>query len=148
MSGRDVDLLETLWTGVSHSSPEAHPEEFYVIMETSWYFSTSWDINREISCLAISRTAFDVLKNTANFRVKHKSIDKLERSERIYHAKAIRDLVQCLTSASLWQVLLAAISYTLVTTYPFPLCKTHDFTPALEALGFGYIREARVQPFM
>ncbi|KAJ5417461.1 uncharacterized protein N7487_001011 [Penicillium crustosum] len=148
MSGRDLELLEMLWTGVSHSSPEAYPEEFFVIMETSWYFSTSWDIKREISCLAISRTAFDILKKTANFRVKHKGIDKLERSERICHEKAIRDLVDCLTSASPWQVLLAAISCTLVTIYPFPLRKRHDFTPALEALGFGYIREARVQPFI
>lgn len=148
MSGRDLELLETLWTGVSHSSPEVHPEEFFVIMETSWYFSTSWDINREISCLAISRTAFDVLKATANFRVKHKGIDKLERSERICHAKGIRDLVECLTSASPWQVLLATISSTLATIYPFPLRKRHDLTPALEALGLGYIREARVQPFI
>lgn len=148
MSGRNLELLEMLWTGVSHSSPEVYPEEFFVIMETSWYFSTSWDIKREISCLAISRTAFDVLKKTANFRVKHKGIDKLERSERICHEKAIRDLVDCLTSASSWQVLLAAISCTLVTIYPFPLRKRHDFTPALEALGFGYIREARVQPFI
>ncbi|KAJ5189060.1 hypothetical protein N7491_005384 [Penicillium cf. griseofulvum] len=148
MSGRDLELLEMLWTGVSHSSPEASPEEFFVIMETSWYFSTSWDIKREISCLAISRTAFDVLKKSANFRVKHKGIDKLDRSERICHEKAIRDLVDCLTSASSWQVLLAAISCTLVAIYPFPLRKRHDFTPALEALGFGYIREARVQPFI
>ncbi|CAI7636422.1 unnamed protein product [Penicillium glandicola] len=148
MSGRDLDLLEMLWTGVSHSSTEASPEEFFVIMEASWYFSTSWDIKREISCLAISRTAFEVLKKIANFRVKHKGIDKLARSERICHEKAIRDLVDCLTSASSWQVLLAAVSCTLVTIYPFPLRKRHDFAPALEALGFGYIREARVQPFI
>lgn len=148
MSGRDLDLLEMLWTGVWHSSSEDYSEEFFVIMETSWYFNPSWDINREISCLAISRAAFDVLKNTANFRVKHKGIDKLERSERKCHEKAIRDLVECLTSASPWQVLLAAISCTLVTIYPFPLRKRHDLTPALEALGFGYIRESRLQPLI
>jgi len=145
MSKRDLDLLETLWTGDSHSSSEDHREEFFVTIEASWYFNTSWDIIREISCLAISRPTFAVLQDTANFRTKHKGIDKLERSVRICHEKAIRDLVRCLMSASPWQVLLCAISCTLVTIYPFPLRKRHDVARALEALGLGYIRESRLQ---
>ncbi|KAJ5274021.1 hypothetical protein N7478_009146 [Penicillium angulare] len=139
MSGKSLELFESLWTGSSRSSLEAYPEELFVTMEASWYFNTSWDIKRKISCLAISRTAFDMLTKAANFLVKHRGVQNLENTERICHEDKIRLLVQCLASGPPWQVLLATISSTLLTLYPFPLRERHDFTPPLEAIGFGYI---------
>lgn len=148
MTWKNLELFELLWTGSSRSSLKGYKEEFFVTMEVSWFFNTSWDIKRKVSCLAISRTAFDALTKTANFRVKHRGVQNLKNTERICHEDKIRDLVRCLASGSPWQVLLAAISSTLLTLYPFPLRKRNDFTPPLETIGFGYIREARVDPFI
>ncbi|KAJ6020763.1 hypothetical protein N7540_006267 [Penicillium herquei] len=148
ISGQNLDLLESLWTGVDRSNPEIRLGEFFVLIEVNWYFNFSWDIQREMSCLAVSRTAFSALKKAANFRVKHKGIENIEKSKRVCDEQILRDCVECLASGSPWQVLLAAISSTLVTVYPFPPRKRSDFIPAVKALRFGHIEESRVSAFI
>ncbi|GFF52416.1 hypothetical protein IFM58399_09317 [Aspergillus lentulus] len=148
MSGADLELLENLWTGTDRSDPEAREEDFYVIMECSWYFTHTWQITRQLSCFAISKTAFDIMKSYARFSVRRKGIENLHQRERRCSPKVLRQCVECLRAGSPWQVLLAAISSTLVTIYPLPVRRREDFAPPVDVLGFGYAREDRVRTFI
>ncbi|KAF7179454.1 hypothetical protein CNMCM7691_008387 [Aspergillus felis] len=148
MSGADLELLEKLWTGTDRSDPEALEEDFYVIMECSWYFTHTWQITRQLSCFAISKAAFDTMKTYARFSVLRKSIENLHQRERRCSQKVLRRCVECLRAGSPWQVLLAAISSTLVTIYPLPVRRREDFAPPVDVLGFGYAREDRVRTFI
>jgi hypothetical protein len=148
MSGADLELLEKLWTSTDRSDPEAREEDFYVIMECSWYFTHTWQITRQLSCFAISKAAFDIMKSYARFSVRRKGIENLHQRERRCSPKVLRQCVECLRAGSPWQVLLAAISSTLVTIYPLPVRRREDFAPPVDVLDFGYAREDRVRTFI
>ncbi|EED23748.1 hypothetical protein TSTA_071450 [Talaromyces stipitatus ATCC 10500] len=149
MSQGDLDLIESLWTGtVTSSNPDENFEDFYVVMEASWYFNPSWDLTREISCLAITKSAFNTLKTYAKFKVRHKGIDSLPQCERRCTRGVIRQCIECLRSGSPWQNLLSAISCTVITVYPLPTRRRDDFTPPVDVLGFGYVKYSQVRSFV
>jgi hypothetical protein len=149
MSKADLDLLEMLWTDAAvPTDPDTNSDDFYVFMEASWYFSSSWEITREVSCLAVTKSAFDILKRYAKFIVRHKGVESLPKCERYCSSRAIREFIGCLRSGSPWQVLLATISCTLVTIYPLPRRRREDFTPPVDVLGLGYTHFDRVKSFI
>ncbi|QKX59465.1 uncharacterized protein TRUGW13939_06599 [Talaromyces rugulosus] len=149
MSKTDLDLFETLWTGAAAPiGPAKNADEFYVFMEASWYFSSSWEITREVSCLAVNKSAFKILATCANFGVRHKGVENLPKYERHCSSDDIRELIGCIRSGSPWQVLLATISCTLVTIYPLPLRWKEDFPLRVSILGLGYTHFGRVKPFI
>ncbi|KAE8339452.1 hypothetical protein BDV24DRAFT_135985 [Aspergillus arachidicola] len=148
MSGADLEFLERLWTNATRSDPEAQREEFYVVMECGWFFTPSWEITRQLSCFAISKAAFNSLRTHAKFSVRRRGIENLSKVERRCSKKVLQECVECLRAGSPWQVLLAAISCTLVTVYPLPARRRDDFTPPVDVLGLGYPRDDRVTPFI
>ncbi|GLA29720.1 hypothetical protein CBS147346_910 [Aspergillus niger] len=148
MSGADLELLEQLWTGTVRSYPEEREEEFYVVLECGWYFTRSWQITRELSCFALSKSAFNAMKSHARFSVRRKAIEVLHQRERRCSRQVLQQCVGCLAAGSRWQVLLAAISSTLVTIYPLPVRRREDFAPSVDVLGLGYIPNDRVRTFI
>jgi hypothetical protein len=152
LTGADLDELEYLWTenmradasGMDSSSAE----EFYVLLEYRCFIGNSWEIIREISCLAISKPAFEILITYASFQRRHRLAETLPDIVRPCKMATIRECVDCFKSGSLWQVLISALSCLLVSLYPIPERKRADFTPPVECLGFGYRRFPRVKPFI
>ncbi|KAL4993507.1 hypothetical protein BDV10DRAFT_189895 [Aspergillus recurvatus] len=147
MSGAGLELVERLWTGTTRSNPERE-EDFYVVMECTWYLTHSWQITRQLSCFAISKAAFETMKTYAQFAVRRKNIENLHQRERRCSQKVLRQCVECLRAGSPWQVFLAAVSSTLVTIYPLPARRREDFTPPVDVLGLGYACGDRVRAFI
>ncbi|KAI9044025.1 putative acid phosphatase [Aspergillus affinis] len=99
----DLHLLEILWTDTSHSVPEGgEAEDFYALIECSWYITPSWEITRQLSCFAISKAAFRALKTYANFSVRRKGIENLDQAERRCSQRVLQDCVECLRTGSPW----------------------------------------------
>jgi hypothetical protein len=149
MAKRDLNMIESLWTGKEIASdPDAVPEEIYIVMEASWYFNPSWQLTKEISCLAITKSAFNTLQTYAKFKVRHKGIESLSQCERRCTGGVIRQCIECLRSGSPWQTLLSAISCTVVTIYPLPTRRRDDFIPPVDVLGFGYVKYSQLRTFV
>ncbi|OJJ73135.1 hypothetical protein ASPBRDRAFT_194103 [Aspergillus brasiliensis CBS 101740] len=148
MSGASLALAESLWTGVARSDAENLDVDFYVVIECSWYFTPSWNISRHISCFAISKPAFDILKTHARFATRRTSLENLHQSERRCPRRVVEQCIQCLRLGSPWQVLLAAISGTLVTLYPLPIRRRGDFAPPVSNVGLSYTRNDHVRKFI
>lgn len=146
----DLDELEQSWTGErpDDSIPDSSPENFYVLLEYACFISSSWEITKEISCLAISESAFDFLMSYANFKIRHRPAERLPNTLRSCPRDVFRECVQCLRSGSPWQVLVSAISCTLVSLYPVPERKRTDFTPPVDHLEFGSLSYRRIKPFV
>ncbi|KAL2817961.1 hypothetical protein BDW59DRAFT_152285 [Aspergillus cavernicola] len=147
LSGADLEVLESLWTSTTRPNPERE-EDFYVVMECSWYLTHSWQITRQLSCFAISKAAFETMKTYARFSMHHKDIENMHQRERRCPQRVLRQCVECLRAGSPWQVLLAAISSTLVTIYPLAARRREDFAPPVDVLGLGYAYDDRVRTFI
>jgi hypothetical protein len=149
LKGEDLCKLEKAWTGFDRAGSmlEADKEaELYVILEVSSYMSLEWKIVREMSCLAVSRLGFEALATCANFaRSVRKPFHMV--AKRYCSWAVLRRCVSCLQLGSPWQMLLSAISSTLMTLYPLP---EHDgnYPPAATNLAFAYINMPRLKPFL
>lgn len=149
MQKRDIDMIESLWTGKEAASdPDEDLQEYYVVMEASSYFKSSWELTKEFSCLAITKPAFNALQTHAAFRVRHKGIESLSQCERRCPRGVILHCLECLQSGSPWQTLLSAISCTVVVIYPLPTRRRDDFIPPVDVLGFGYVKYSQVRSFV
>ena len=152
LNGADIDELEYLWTGNmrldDNTTKYLSAEEFYVLLEYRCFISSSWEITREITCLAISKPAFRILISEAGFNIRHQPAEHLPKTVRPCKSTVLRECIECLRSGSPWQVLVSAIFCTLVSLYPLPEPKRTDFTPPVDLLGFGYIRFPRIKPFI
>lgn len=152
LNGADLDELESQWTGVTRQDQNApdisQTAEFYVFLEYRCFLNSSWDIIKEITCLATTKPAFQTLTLYANFQVRHRGLERLSDTLRPCGSNVFYDCIDCLRCGSPWQTLLAAITATLISLYPLPTRKRTDFTPPADALGFGYIRHSRLKPFI
>jgi hypothetical protein len=152
LTGADLDELEYFWTEDVRSDDNAanlsSAEEFYVILEYRCFISYSWEIIKEIACLAISKSAFEILMTYASFKRRHPLAESLPDIVRPCQMTVLREGVECLKSGALWQVLVSALSCLLVSLYPMPEQKRPDFTPPVDFLGLGYRRFPRVKPFI
>ena len=60
-------MIESLWTGKAIAAdPDEVAEDLYVVMEAHWYFGLSWELIKELSCFAITKSAFNTLQIYAN----------------------------------------------------------------------------------
>lgn len=80
LQGEDLTSLEEIWTGEMRVEDEASESSrtcsFYALMEFTTFLNGSWDMVREITYLAISKLAFDILVTYANFK---RTRDRIER---------------------------------------------------------------------
>ncbi|KAL2837237.1 hypothetical protein BJY01DRAFT_237950 [Aspergillus pseudoustus] len=131
MSGADLELLEQLWTGTARSYPEDREEDFYIVLECSWYFTRSWQITRQLSCFALSKSAFNALKTHASFSVRRKTIENIHQRERLCPRQVLQ---HC--------------NFQHAGHYPLPVRRREDFAPPVDLLGLGYARSDRVRTFI
>ena len=73
ITGDDLDDLEETWRGRSVTTtespaPSTH-SEFYVLIETKIFMNSSWAIVRELTYLAVSKAAFEIIFTYANFKM-------------------------------------------------------------------------------
>ena len=146
--GADLDHIEHIWTNNKTAMPEPFEEgpstEFYVIFEYRCFLNESWDIVRELSYFAISRSAFDMLVTWAAYRTKLPQLESFQEKLRPCSSTVINDAIDCLRSGSQWQVLHSAISSMLLSLYPEPERRRSGTSPAVRYLEFGYPRSPRV----
>ncbi|KAK5167487.1 uncharacterized protein LTR77_007186 [Saxophila tyrrhenica] len=149
--GAYLDDLERLWTD-ERVNPEPFDEgsgaEFYAMFEYRCFIDTSWDIIREVSYLAISETAFTMLRKHARFRVRMPLMDSLRSRSRPCSGELIRDAVSCLRSGSAWQALISALSSTLFVFAPEPSSKRGESSNVVESLGLRHLREPEIRYFV
>lgn len=78
--GADLDFLGRIWTEKEkmpdqpvdiEEGPEA---EFYAIFEYRCFLSSAWEVIRELSYLAVSKSAYDILVERATFKEPHPCI--------------------------------------------------------------------------
>ena len=152
VTGADLDDIEHAWTGEKRIGQESLNEDletdFYAIFEYRCFMASSWDIVRELSLLAISTVAFNALKRYAAFQIRHPFVESFPRVLRRCSGSLIREAIECLRSGSSWQVLLSAISSTVLSLYPIPEIKRADFVPPVACVAFGYPSSLRVRFFI
>ena len=150
--GADLDHIERVWTDEGRMTPEPFDEgpgtEFYVIFEYRCYVNISWEVTRELSYLAVSKSAFTILVKPAAFQRKHPGIEHFPKTSRLCSSALLQDAIDCLRSGSTWQVLHSAISSTLLSLCPEPEKIREDFSPVVTCLAFGYHRSVRVRHFV
>lgn len=145
MSKADLELFEMLWTDAAVPPGSAEDsDDFYVIMEASWYFNSSWEIIREVSCLAVTKSALKLLMTYEYANFGAEAIECLPKRELRCTSSAIRELIDCIRSGSPWQVLLATISCTFVTIYPL----SFRGAEVVHVLGLGYTDHDLVKSFI
>ncbi len=150
--GADLDDIERVWADDQKMALEPFDEgsgaEFYAVLEYRCFMTVAWEIVREISYWAISKSAFAVLCKHAKFQKKHSRIDSFPERLRPCSGTRVEDTVACLRSGSSWQVLLSALSSTLLTFYPEPARKRGESSTFVESLGFGCPGAIRVRYFV
>jgi hypothetical protein len=150
LTSTELDELEYIWTGNIKSDDNAAnssmTEEFYILLEFRCFLSNSWQIIKEITSLAISKSAFEILITYAKFQKRHRQAESLPDITRTCQMSVLRECVECLKSGSPWQVLLCAITSLLMSFYPMPERKRTDFSPPVDCLGFGYRKFSIVKP--
>ena len=72
----------------------------YVLLEYAMYMDESWRIVREITYLAISKGAFEILVEYADFSKKHDGISSISESLRPCSVDVLEKAVGCLKSGS------------------------------------------------
>jgi hypothetical protein len=152
LTGDDLDELEEIWIGRSSfaTGPSAptNSSQFYVLMEVKTFISISWTIVRQLTYLAISKQAFEIIFTHANFKMKHRAPQLIADSGRYCSKTVLIDTFRCLISGSPGQVFATATSCVLFSLYGLPERKRSDYAPPIEALGFGNIRRSRLDEFI
>ena len=149
--GADLDHIENVWSGKESSMPDPFDEgpgaEFYAVFEYRCFMNENWDIIREFTYMAISKTAFAILLERAAFQ-RHPRIERFSNTLRPCSTELIEETVKCLRSGSPWQVLFSALSSTLLCIYPGPEKKRNSTCSLAESLGLGHPRNVRVRYYI
>ncbi len=140
LSGSDLQVLEESWIGEAETMgdvPGLPPaEEFYCLISFECFLSSSWEVVKQITYLAISKPAIDILFHWASYT--HPIVMSAERGEVPASSgsrsdssftlftpphcgdTALQQCINCLSSASPSQSLLAAFAARSLTWYPLP----------------------------
>lgn len=153
LRGSDLDELEVAWTGTANPSnntkdPEEASEEYYVVMEAACYFDRMWFIVRELSLLAVSKRAFHRLVNLYGELLGDPEVASLPERARVCPSHVLSSCIKCLRSGTPRQVLLSAISCTLLAIHPLPERSRAEPARPVRVLCFGYLRDSRVGSFI
>lgn len=124
-----LDQIEFMWTGEKrkHDSnfSEAPDVELYVILEYRCFISTSWHITRELTCFAVTKSAFDILQKCAASKKGYRARE-LPNVSGAYPSTSLNEAIECLLSDSAKQILQASISSTLISIRPSPAEKDEE----------------------
>lgn len=135
----DLDFLEDSWTGDMDPevrvSASSNSTTFYVFVEFGTFMTNTWNIAKEISYIAVSRSALDELITTANF-MEPAGLNSIEQRARPCPHAVWRDTIECLRLGSAWQHFSAAISCTQLSISSLPVPKRADYIPDTESLHF------------
>src|ERR1700712_2730269 len=101
--------------------------------------NTSWTFVRQITYLAVSEAAFEIIVNYANFKIQHPGHNSVPKAGRPCSKKILMETLQCLSSGSPTQLFIAAVACTCLSLYSLPEQKRSDYLPPTEAWGFGHI---------
>lgn len=115
LTGSELQVLEESWMGEirqADDSPSIPADErFFSFISFECSLSSSWEVVKQITYLAITKAALDRIVARAQY---HRSgpvlPDFLDTWEKSFADKALQDCMYCLSSASPTQSLLAAIS--------------------------------------
>jgi hypothetical protein len=149
ISEADLDYFEDSWTGDIHADNRASTASgtatFYVLIEYSTFMTSAWDIAKEVSYVAVSKEALEILFRKAEFKKPPETLDSMHGKARPCSHHVWRATIECLRLGSPWQHFSAAVTCTLLTLYSLPDRKRLDHSPPTEALGFGYIQRSRLR---
>ncbi|KAF2095704.1 hypothetical protein NA57DRAFT_79416 [Rhizodiscina lignyota] len=152
ISEADLDYLEDSWAGDVHAEGRASTASrtvtFYVLIEYSTFITSTWETVKEISYVAVSKEALELLFKKAEFQKPPETLDSMHRKARPCSHQVWRATVECLRLGSPWQHFSAAVTCALLTLYSLPDRKRLDHSPPTEALGFGYLRRSQLRAFI
>lgn len=152
LTGEDIDNLEEIWTGETRytdgCSPSSQDAEFYVVMEVKTFIDGSWNIVRELTYLAISKPAFEILVDSADYTTKHQNILSVSAKARSCSRKVLNEALRCLRSGSPSQIFLMAIACTSLSLYQLPTQRRSDFMLPTEAIGVGEVKTPQLLLFL
>ncbi|EPE33464.1 hypothetical protein GLAREA_06477 [Glarea lozoyensis ATCC 20868] len=147
----DIDDLEGRWKGHSSITTEdtipSDSPEFYVLTETKIYMNTSWTVVRELTYVAVSKAAFEIIFNYANFKNRNTFKQQVANVARSCSKKILNETFRCL-SGSPSQYFQAATTCVCVSWYALPERKRSDHAPPIEALAFGRLSRPRLPEFI
>lgn len=145
----DLATLERSWTGSEppeYKTPALDEgDTIYTMLEFATYISPYWEIVREMTYLAISKAAFDILIKLAAYSKRHHGINALPEIVRPCSDVVLNDAVACLCSGSPSQILMAAVTCSSFALYSLPDRQRSDYAPPTEAIGFGHLRHSRLR---
>jgi hypothetical protein len=147
ISSVDLDYLEDVWTGdTKPQNPNSVSSEttFYTLLEYCTYMQIDWILVKEISYIAVTAEALEVLFQYADFAKPPEDLGSLQQKARACDHEVWRNTIECLRLGSPWQHFSAAVSCTLVSLYSLPLQKRSDYVPITEAIGFASIPESQI----
>jgi len=152
LTGDDLDDLEEAWMGRSRFATESPApltsSEFYVLIETKTFMNTSWTIVRELTYLAVSKEAFEIIFTYANFKIQHPGRQLVAKAARSCSKKVLIETLRCLLSGSPGQLFIAATTCVCLSLYALPEKKRSDHAPPIETLAFGNLRWPRLPDFI
>jgi hypothetical protein len=152
LNGDDIDKIDMTWTGkpkiTDETSISSSLEKFYFLADFAAFMDTSWNIVRQLTYLAVSKTAFETLLRYADYKVKQPGIETISRKSRPCNPEAFIESLNCLQSGSIGQVFMMALSCILVSLHSMPERKRLDYVPQTETLGFGALQRPRLLKFV
>lgn len=104
----NLDDFELQWTGMVMSTQER--VTFFARFSFAAYINLSWDIVKELSYLAVSEAAFDILMATADFKISRNDIVSQTSLARKVRKRTLDEAFDRLLYAPSSQTLMAAIS--------------------------------------
>jgi hypothetical protein len=152
LDGDDIDKIDMTWTKkprvIDETSISSSMEKFYFLAEFATFVDTSWNIVRQLTYLAVSKAAFEILVRYADYKIKHPGIGEISQLGRPCSPEVLIDSLNCLKSSSIDQVFMMALSCILVSLYSIPERNRLDYVPQTEAFGFGKLRRPRLHKFV
>ena len=118
---------------------------FYILIEYSTFITSAWEIAKEVSYVAVSKEALDILFREAEFKKPPEALDSIHSKARSCSHQVWRATIECLRLGSPWQHFSAAVTCTLLRLYSLPVRKRADHSPPTEALGFGYSSQSHIR---
>lgn len=90
---------------------------FYVCLEVRSFLDTLWRITREITYLAISKSAFKMLVSGASWRNSMNNITSIPQTARLCSGRIVLESMDCFLNVSRNQALIAAVSCVRLSAY-------------------------------
>lgn len=136
LSGSDLQVLEESWIGEAETMsdvPELPPaEEFHCLISFECFLNSSWEVVKQITYLAISKPAINILLDWASYS--HSSLSPF--TPPYCGDTTLQQCINCLSSASPSQSLLAAFAARSLTWYPLPNPSPSNENAPSEVLDF------------